>query len=190
MIIVDDYRNVINSMLHPGAATKKTMDIGEAIVYFWKGAAIPFILLFLESLLLGGLIGALLSSLLSSVPGLGALLGAGLAVFVIVYFVILVPIAIIVGAAILHFFGRYIFKFFKNGFNNTLSAIAYGETAAFSLAWLGPLAIISCIWGFIVEILALANQQAMSSLKAFGTILLTIIVVWIIEAIVLFAAHL
>ncbi|MDE1823183.1 MAG: hypothetical protein KGH50_02560 [Candidatus Micrarchaeota archaeon] len=183
MILVDDYKNVINSMLHPTAATKKTMDIGASMVYFWKGAAIPFVLLLIEVLAIGGIVTAALSAVLSSlstVPGLGAIITAGLAVFVIVYYLILAPIGILVDAVIFQVFGQYIFRFFKKGFKNTVSAFSYGATAAMSMIWLGPLFFLSAIWGFVVEVLALANQQSISWLKSLGTIVLTSIIIWVI----------
>lgn len=186
MIIVDDYKNALNSILHPGASTQKSMGVLEALVYYWKSTLIPMVILLIEAFVAGSLLGAAFGSLLSSTSSSysmigGALLGGGLAVFVFVAWLIVLPISMLIDAFVLHIFGKFLLRWFKGGYAQTFAGVAYGTSAALALIWI-PLvgSLIALIAGIVVSLVAIANQNKTTWVMVLATVIITAIVIWVI----------
>ncbi|MDE1860694.1 MAG: hypothetical protein KGH72_03160 [Candidatus Micrarchaeota archaeon] len=187
MMLIDDYKNIFNIMLHPGDATKKAMGVGDGIVFFWKSAAIPFILQLIEVILFASLFTAALGPLMmaagssSSTGGVvSGLIAGATVVFVVLLFVIIVPIAMIIGAAIVYVIGKYLLGF-KGDYANTFTGIVYGTAAVYALIWIPFVSIIGYLWGFIVEVIAVANQNKTDWVHSFVAIILLPVVLFIIS---------
>ncbi len=189
---IDQAKQTFNIMMHPADATKKENKIGASLTWYYKLAIIPLIISIIGALLVGSALGGLLS-LLS--PSLGLVFGGAIAgiavVFVILYFVILVPIGFFIDAAILHFFGKFVFRQFKSDYSHTFNGLIYGASPSILFFWLffipiiGWLAaIIVGIWSLIVGIFALSNQQKTSKLSVIGVYIGTAVVIGIIEFVV------
>ncbi|MEM3744698.1 MAG: hypothetical protein QW759_02555, partial [Candidatus Micrarchaeaceae archaeon] len=120
-----------------------------------------------------------------------------LVLFVILFFAlllfILIPIGAIVDAAILQFFSKNVFKFWQGGYNKTFLATLFAEFPIMIFIWLYFIpfvSIILAIWGLVVYIITLANQQKISGAKAFGAMLVTWIIVGVIAVLIVLAAAL
>mgnify|MGYP001626395312 CR=1 FL=1 len=168
MIFIEEIKEGLNIMLHPQTATMKERSISQSILFYYKVLAIPFIIYILTVFIfVGGVIGAFLvgSSLLT--------------------FLVLMPIMFFFSAFLYQIFGK-LFKLFKGGYNKTFTAVVYGYMPIIIFLWLDLIPIISFlpiifeIWGFVISIFALSNQQKTSKLAAFGVILITSIVIAII----------
>ena len=173
MIIVDELKEGFNIMLHPKSATQKERKIGEALAFYYKMSIIPLILYIILALAIPS----------ASATGLftgfisGPLVRGG-----ILALLVAIPISLFVTAFLYHIFGK-LFKVFSNPYSNTFTAMVYGIVPAILFYWLIPIPlgllvlIIFEIWAFIVMILALANQQKTSALKAFAVIIVTGIII-------------
>ena len=165
MIIIDELKEGFNMMLHPDSATQKERKIGGALAFYYKISIIPLILYIIFALVMPkapttlGVFSGLIS-------GVGIISG-------IIDILIFIPIAFFISALIIHIFGK-LFRVFSNPYSNTFTANVYGEVPAILFYWLLPimslLLVIFAIWSFIVLIIAVANQQKTSKLKAFGVI--------------------
>lgn len=187
MIIVDDYKKVWGTMLHPGETTGAKMDVGQSITYYFKGTAIPFIITLLEIALLSSLVIGSLSLIIGkSVPALGtlgALFVGVIAVIYLVYWLVLTPIQMLIYACVLHVLGKFLLKFFNGTFEATFAGIAYGTAAGYSLSWIPFVSIIGWVWGFIVTLIAVGKQNGTSALKVFAVTLIPIVIVGALVAV-------
>lgn len=182
MIIVDDYKRVWDTMLHPGTATTKNMGVMESILYFWKGALIPFIIVLIETIVFGVSASSLLSTM-SSTAGLGGGIFTALEVGgLLVSFIIITPIVLLIYSAIVHVIGRLLG--FKGNFSNTFAGMIYGETASYSLQFIPLISIIGAIWGIVVGIIGVANQNKVSWIISLIALIIPVIVIGIIAFLV------
>jgi hypothetical protein len=169
MIFVDEIKEGLNIMLHPQDATMKEKSISQSLLFYYKVLAIPLAIYILLSFAFARVASA----------------GAFLAWFSLLAYLVLVPIMFFFSAFLYHIFGK-LFKVFKEGYDKTFTAVIYGSIPTIIFIWLKPIPIVSFlsiifeIWGFIVAIFALSNQQKTSKLAAFGVILATGIVIAII----------
>ncbi len=174
--VVDEFREGIDAVLHPGSTTKKKMEIEDAFAMYYKFSIIPTVL-------------AIIISLFSQAGELYA---------IVLAFVIWIglPISILVNSALYQFFGKVLFKAFKNSYANSVTALVYGSFPVVLFYWLVSLVslggnlvtaslvllilFIIAIWELFVTIVALANQQKCSRLTAFGVMIITGVVVAVI----------
>ncbi len=201
MILIDQIKELWEMTLHPGANTKREMSIKDSILFFYKST---FLLMVIGAILLmvGGT--ALLKTFGSSSSAaiLGAFTGTAVNVLLVVFVVIewlLLPIGALISAGILQLFGKYLFRVFKKGYSNTYTANIYTTSvslllylivaaASTVLFFISPilaligilLLVIALIWSIVVGLLALANQQGTTWVKA----LLVEIGIWIVVIII------
>ena len=167
MIIVDELKEGFNIMLHPKSATQKERKISEALAFYYKIIIIPLILYIILAL----------AAPSKYAPGLiAAPFSGSLVIGGILTFLVITPLSIFVFAFLYHIFGK-LFKAFNNPYSNTFTATVYGMVPYILFYWLSPVPlgalvlIIFDIWAFIITILALANQQKTSILKAFAAVI-------------------
>ncbi|MEM3178124.1 MAG: hypothetical protein QXT36_02990 [Candidatus Micrarchaeaceae archaeon] len=204
MSMLSDMKKAFNAIVHPSGNTME-MSVGNVLKFYYSAAIIPFII----AVILGGILAYAASSLVSglfSIPrtlspgfasGLAGFTGGTLVLFVILFFAlllfILIPIGAIVDAAILQFFSKNVFKFWQGGYNKTFLATLFAEFPIMIFIWLYFIpfvSIILAIWGLVVYIITLANQQKISGAKAFGAMLVTWIIVGVIAVLIVLAAAL
>ncbi len=190
MLFVDEIRTGINIMLHPTEATKGSKDIGGIFTYYYKLSFIPLVLMIIVMLALVSLIGGIMNRI--SVIG-SAFAGLGIfsaIVFPIAILWVFMPIGFLVSAGLLQIFGK-LSRQFKADYVKTLNAVIYGAVPSILFYWIffvpllgGIVNIIMAVWGLIVLIIALANQQKMSAFTALGVVILTAILIGIIAVII------
>jgi hypothetical protein len=197
-LFIKELKAGMDAALHPTQGTRKQMPASEALKMYYKFSVIPALLFIIfGSVLLAGL-----SSLLVHMPVIGPLLAAlsGLAVILVViaavmYFWIFVPIGIIISAAIWQLFGKFLLKKFNKGYSATLTAAVYGALPSVGLLWtiaipvLGILILfITSIWGLILGIYALANQQNTSKRNVLLVYIVAAVVVGVLEILLIHLA--
>ena len=191
MIAIDEAKRALDIMLHPDSATKKPMKIGEALGYYYKLALIPLVI----SLVLGILLGAAASAVLSPYSSVLGVLGAAGTVgaivgFVLLFFLILFPVGFFIDAAVLHFFGKFVFRQFKASYTETFAALVYVASPTVLFYWLtfipviGLIMVVFELWALVVSIFALSNLQKTSKLAVIGVAIGTAVVIGIISVIV------
>lgn len=116
-------------------------------------------------------------------PGWLAGLGLGLAGLIFVMVILFGIVGLIIGGAWQHLWvyvcgGR-------KGYTQTVKALAYGATPSFVLGWIPFLGIIGAIWAIVVTILGLRELHEISTGRAVAAYLLSIVMLWVILAIVL-----
>ncbi len=173
MIFVDQMKEGFSIMLHPTKANYENRSIGGALGFYYKFSLIPLVLY-------------IIFSLFGANPIIFALIG-------IFSIWIAAPIGFFITALLYHAFGK-LFKAFKNPYQNTFSAMIYGVIPSIMFIWLQPIPVIGMItiifdiWAFIVMIFALARLQNVGALTAFGVIVVTGIVLFVIAFVIVFTA--
>lgn len=193
MLFIDEIRKGIDIMLHPSKATKESKDIGGIFTYYYKLSFIPLILMIIVLLALLSIIRSIIgsTSLIGSVfAGLG-ILGAILYPIAILW--VLIPVGFLVSAGLLQIFGKLV-RQFKADYIKTLNAVIYGSVPLILFYWIfmvpllgGIVEFIMAIWGLIVLIIALSNQQKIGNGASFGILILTGVVVGIIVGVIAIA---
>ncbi|MEM0154642.1 MAG: hypothetical protein QW814_02300 [Methanothrix sp.] len=187
-------KKALDIALHPGSVNQ-SYRIGDAIAFYYKAAIIPaiaaailgFVLLFAFGSIALGIFGALstiLGGILEYAPALMGIIGA---VIGLAYVLLLIPIGIIIDGAIYHFFAKTLFKIWKNDVSKTITATMYASFPVMLLLWaffiplFGEIvAIAASVWSFIILIISMARQQQVSGWRAFGGILISVVILSII----------
>ena len=171
----------INVALHPEKATSVRRGVFDALEFYYYASAVPMIAGAAAVVLLGVAIFGFSYFFFSSMPFYSIIAGAGMVVFVlallalfVAYMWILVPLSFFINAAIFQFFGRYVFRQFKREYSRTYSAIVYGSMPQTLLVFLLAIPFVNLmvwLWGFVVLIVALSNQQKVSKARAFAVVM-------------------
>ena len=189
-MFVEEMKEGLNIMLHPGMSTKKTLSVSEGLKYYYKLAIVPLIL----SIIVGIIVAVALpnvtpsSNPLMAAYGLGSLGGVGLILASIIGLLVANPISMLIAAALLQLFGKHLFKAYKNDYEHTFTAYAKGGIVPSTMFyWLSGIpviglvfAVIFGVWSFVVAIIALANQQGISRWKSLGVMIGTAVIIYII----------
>ncbi len=158
-----DLARYIDIMFRPGSATRKLMELDDGFVFYYKATIVPVILFLLLSFILSGYA-----------------VGFFQLVSYAAFLWIVVPIVIIIQAAIMHFVCNFALKEFKRGYYETMAASIYAAIPIIFISWLLPISllgpalfVISLIWSFLVLVIALSNLQRISRLNAVLAVFLT-----------------
>ncbi len=209
-----DLKTGFGSLIHPGADTKGNYSIGSALRLYYTVAIIPFILFFIFGALLYSTFGvgatncvysassvsniscgpaqyftvfnSFIGSMIPSIGIYGAIFVAD-----IFFLLIIPPIAIFIDSLIYQLIGRHFLKAFKADLSKTFSAITFGALPALVLYWLLFIPGLSYImlpiitvWGFLVTIIALSNQQRINRSEAFVVYLVTLFLILLIAVVI------
>ena len=183
MDILENFRKGVDVAFSPGKHTEEHMDIGEALGFYYKFTIIS-------------LIAAVVIPIIAGIASKHAVLGYELAAFGAVILLV-EPLGGFLTAAMMQFFGKSVFKKFKNSYEDSYTATIYGAMPGNIFLWLlytimifvprkGFLMpdysaglgiallivdIALSIWGFIVLVYSFANQQKCSKLAVIGVFL-------------------
>ena len=173
MFAIDELKEGFNIMLHPTQATKKERGIKDSLKFYYKLSIVPWLLYILfGAIFIASSVGIAVAVILSII-------------IAILVFWVLMPISFFISALIYHAFGK-LFRVFKSGYANTFNATVYGTIPSILFMWLGAVALLStlslvfAIWSLVVLIIALANRQNTTMLRAFLVILIPLIIIVII----------
>jgi hypothetical protein len=196
-MFIEEMKEGLNIMLHPGSATKKTVGIGEGFRFYYKMALIPLIVSVIIGIIVAMTVHTPPTPQVSTNPfasmfSLQAVSGIGIIGGSIAALLVGVPISMLISAAILQLFGKHLFKVYKNDYEHTFTAYVKGSAVPGTLFyWLSVipvigsfLSIIFSVWGLIVAIIALANQQGITRWKSLGVLVATVVIVGIIFGLV------
>ncbi len=198
MLGMNELKKAWGIMLHPGSVSK-TMDLGDVLGFYYKAAILPTIASVIVAALFGiaagglaySLVGRLLPAMAAGAALFTALLAVGVA---LLYMLVLIPVGIIINAAIYQLFAKRLFDIWRKPYKNTLTAVLYGEMPVMMFLWLmfipivgSFISIVFGIWGLVVLIISMARQQDISGARAFGGILLSAVIIGIIAFVVIFA---
>ena len=167
MDIIGDFKAGMNAALHPSSNTQN-MDLGQAIGFYYKASILPAIL----AIIIDGIIAYLVNPSLI-ISTIGEIIG---------FLWILIPIGIIISAAVFQFFDKILLKIFKGDISKTATAVMFEEMPLLVLAFLyflpfnSPTSfmyyikeifeLIIGIWGIIVLTVSFKEQQNVSTGKA------------------------
>ena len=134
MLILSDFGRALGTLIRPRWTTKNFMYIGQSMSYYYRMSAIPVLVFIAVGLLFSGSVAGFgIDSGTFFNYGFGGALGIVLAAVVGLW--ILNPIRIVVFSGLVHLFGRHLFGFFRDSYDNTLAASVYGITPAVMLSW-------------------------------------------------------
>ena len=184
MIFIDEIKEQLNVMLHPGSAIK-SRSVGDSLKYYYKLAFIPMVLSLILVYIAGAALGSVMSFLgMSALSSSSIMLILGLILLLIL---VLEPIGLFINAAILQAIGGNLFKAFKGRYNDTFSAITYASCTGILFIWVLVVPLIGFlifailgVWSFIIEIIGIAKMQKVSRLAAFAIIIGAGIIVGIV----------
>ncbi len=138
---------------------------------------------FVKRLVVASLVSGVLSTVVTVlafsaelITGGSSLSWASAFVFIPVYIVsaIFQPF---ISAAIFHFFGKMVFGLMRKGYKKTYNAAAYSTVPVLLFSWI-PLVggFVSAIWGIVVAVYAMSNQQKIKRGTALLVVLIPIII--------------
>jgi hypothetical protein len=120
---------------------------------------------------------------LTDIPGLGWL-GAGFGVLIVVMLFVMIIvgglISLFIGGAWIHLW-VWVFGG-RNGYGQTVKAIAYGATPNFLLGWIPFIGFIASIWSLVVSIIGVRELHEISTGRAAGAVIIAIIIpviIWV-----------
>ena len=120
---------------------------------------------------------------LTDIPGLG-FLGAeiGVLIGVMLFVMIIVSgfIGLFIGGAWIHLW-VWVFGG-RNGYGQTVKAIAYGATPNFLLGWIPIINFITGIWSLVVSIIGVRELHEISTGRAVGAVIIALIIpviIWV-----------
>jgi len=158
----------------------KNEAMGEGVKYY---AIWLLIYAILTAVIFALIFAAILSMFggLTDIPGLGWL-GAGFGVLIAVMLVVMILIGgligLFIGGAWIHLwvwlFGG------RNGYGETIKALAYGATPEFLLGWIPIIGFIAGIWSLIVSIVGVRELHEISTGRAAGAVIIALIIPMII----------
>lgn len=165
MTFKDQFALAYKVMFQPDKTTRTDRPLGDMLKFYYKILAIPLIaFIALELIFYGYGLSAISSTIVL----------AAIIIGVIVFMLIGNLIAFFVWAVIIHIFGA-ILRQFKRSFDNTLTGVIYGAVPATLFIWTLAIPVwgrlifaLFCIWGFIITIIATANQQKISKWASLG----------------------
>lgn len=183
-MIIDDYRKAFDIMIHPGAATKQSMTMSQAVFFYWKATLIPVVLYALLIDLIGGQLSSATQAQSLASYGITSVIVATLAV---VGNFIIAPIIIAIIAGLIYFIGKLLFGF-QGSVGDTFTGLIYSAVVAVSLVFIPIVSTIVGLWSFVVALLAVANQNKTGWLQVLlsaiiGCVLLVIVIAAIFVAI-------
>ena len=148
----------------------KDTDYGDTLVYFLVLAivyailSVPVMLVTLPLTWFTGIYG---------LPGIGMLSGFGI-VLIAVMMIIAGLVFLFIGAAWLHLW-VYLFGG-RNGYRETLKALAFGGTPALLLGWIPLVGMLAVIWSLVLTFLGVRELQGISSARALGAVILAVVI--------------
>ena len=182
--LINPIKEAWNVMLHPSRANTAT---GPS--FYYRAVVIP------------GIINAIIAALLiTAFPSATSFFGSSGPLFGFIMFLLLmfigIPASIVIDSALVHLFGKLLFRIMKQPFNNTLTAMSYAISPFIFFYWTEALpspvnsiaSIILAIWVFILMIFLLSKTQRISKLRALGALLIPVIIIGIIIVVIMGAA--
>ncbi len=148
----------------------KDTDYGDTLVYFlvlvivYAILSVPVMLVTLPLTWFTGIYG---------LPGTGMLSGFGI-VLIAVMMIIAGLVFLFIGAAWLHLW-VYLFGG-RNGYRETLKALAFGGTPALLLGWIPLVGMLAVIWSLVLTFLGVRELQGISSARALGAVILAVVI--------------
>lgn len=86
-----------------------------------------------------------------------------------------------INGAVYHFFGKLVFRLMKGEYKKTYNAAAYSDVPGFLFGWIPVVGgLVAGIWGIIVAVFALSNQQKIPKGRALLVIFIPIIIAVVI----------
>jgi hypothetical protein len=164
----------------------KDTDYGDTLAYFLVFAVIYTVLS--VSVILVRLPQAWFTSIFGLL-GIGTLSGFGI-VIIAIMMIIAALVILFIGTAWLHLW-VYLFGG-RNGFRETLKALAFGETPALLLGWIPLLGLLALIWSLVLTFLGVRELHGISTGRALGAVILAVMIpllILVVLAAFLFIAY-
>ena len=202
MDIVKDFKDGLDRIIHPNKNRDK-MSIEKALRFYYRVMVLPLIVSLVLGFIFGSFYGPMsLFSLFGPVSGHGGILSGILSVvYVLLIFLVLIPVEIIINAAILQLFSKLIFKIWKGDISKTVTAVMFSELPVVLFYWLLFIPIVKYVviipiiiatilallitiilelWSIYVLVVSLAVQHNISKLRAFAGWLLPIVILFVV----------
>ena len=175
MDIISSIKKAWNLAIHPSKATP--MSVKDALIFYYSFAIIP----------------VLITAILAGVFTNTGLLGA---VIEIATILILSPIVIFIEAAIIHLFGKFLFRKFQKPYMATFTAVVIAAIPSTLFSWLLLITSISApvnlviniifdIWILIILTMAIMKLQKTSGVFAVLSWLVPLIIIIIIVSFII-----
>ncbi len=205
----EDLKKGFGAIIHPGKDTQGNYSIGSALRLYYSVSIIPFILFLVVGSLLYGTLAVNTNCIYSSaqiaslscaparyftvfdgfIGALAPLIGVVASVFLadVLFLLIIPPIAMFIDSLVYQLIGRFFLRAFKRDIHSTFTGVMFGALPALILYWLLFIPGLSYImlpiitvWGFVIAVIALSNQQKISRSEVFLVYLATLVLVLII----------
>lgn len=178
-----------NLIWQPNQATKRKIQVWDALKLYYKVMILPFIAYVILSVASAAVGAPLVSSIIPTTsPLLGAGAGLGLAVAgVVVWLFAIIPLGTFINAAIYQVVARHLLHSWKGDYYKTFAAVLFSTFPLVIFSWLLVLPGVKlllfslfALWGLVLLLIGLAGQHGITRLNSAVTILLSVILVGLV----------
>lgn len=184
----EDLRFAYGILLHPSAASRRRMEIGECLKFYYRLTIIPFILFLLFGYVSNrmGFYNSRFFTLIGPTAG---------TVFIdVLFFWIAVPLGVVLNSFIYQLVSKFFLRIWRGTLDRTFQAVLFGQLPPVLFYWLIPIPIARVaylvlfpIWGLVVIVISLSVQQRVTRLQAFAALMAVLFLV-ILMFFILFSA--
>ncbi len=184
MLFKDEFISAVNSVINPKINSKQK-SFSQIMSIYYKASIIPLIISMLVGFATGYMFGPLNLMLLhKNVIAIGLMGGALNSAYAFITILVVIPLSLIIDAAIYYLFADLVLKIWKGSYENVLISLMYGELLIVIFYFLLFIPIISIaalivlsVWSLIIVSIVMGRQMKMDPWRAFGGIFVTGIVI-------------
>jgi hypothetical protein len=196
-MVFDTFRKGVAIVFHPNKESHARLGLKEALLTYYRFAAVPIIITAAVALISYLVFGPSLQNSLSMLPK-SDLVGGSVALTILAYKDMLlslvvmpmlpIPIALLVIAGLIHLLGK-VFRMFKEGFDRTFTAVLYASFSSLTF-WFaivfgaigGVVYFLALVYGIYVLVVGLAKQQDTTMTNAFVVGLAAFVILFIVAS--------
>lgn len=190
MIFVDELKKAIDVMLLKNNDAK-SMSVGGSLAFYYKASLIPLILNVILTVIMFVALGSVSGGLLGSA---GSLLGGAIGILAVVVIIfaywIVIPLGLLIDAAIYYVIGRLI-GVYKQGYDAAFNGVVYGVMPYIVLSFLavipllgGIIGVIAGLWALVALVYWLSKMQKTSYVSTIVVLVIVLILIVILLLII------
>ncbi len=170
MIILDEFKQMLNIMLKPSSATSSKTNFAKSSIFYYKATAIPFVLLLAFTFFIHNQITQSIDMLFE----------------ILIWLII--PLFALFETAVFQLSGKNFFSSFKHGSINTFHSVLLSNSAIILVLWIcvlyPPIAPIllglAILWAFIILVTSLSVNQGATRTEAFIAVVVGYLLMYLI----------
>ena len=183
--MMHDLGKAWDSITNPSKNTQKFANTSDVLSFYYRASILP----------LFATMAIVLVTIIAS-PALSLTDYIAFAISQAAGILVLLPIYIVVFAAVIHFLAKVLFKWLKGSYENTVAAVMFGTLPSLLFFWLGlipkialPSSYVLYLWNLAVLTVSLSKQHKVSTMYAALSWGISLIVIFVLVIVLVVATH-